>query len=159
MLVISKYLAMDFSPWHPTASPNYCEVSISDINQFCRNPAGRLPLLGLLSICGIVSDSPSDALTGRTWEATLLVLAVAPGHAWTLMMLSSGLAITKLNLCFIGRNHDLISISVSAAHTGVLHYSNPPKPLIHFLLLSFNQFFFLLPAAAKKLPGPICPAN
>lgn len=102
----SKYLAMDFSPWHPTASPDYCGVCISliDINQFCRKPAlpsRQAPAPGLAqhiwycqwqSLC---ESLRGDALTGRNWEAIRNYFPY-PGHcAWTFMMILSGLDIHK----------------------------------------------------------------
>lgn len=62
-LLKSKYLAMYFSLWHPTASPpNYCGVSISlsDANQVCRKPAlpsRQAPTPGLAQQSGIVIDT------------------------------------------------------------------------------------------------------
>lgn len=97
---------MDFSPWHPTASPNYCGVFISliDINQFCRKqalPSRQAPATWLAqhiwycqwqSLCESLGG---DALTGRTWEAIGKYFSWPSSCTWTLMMLSSGLDIHK----------------------------------------------------------------
>lgn len=107
----SKYLVMDFSPWHPTVSPNYCGVFISliDINQFCRKtalPSRQAPAPGLAqhiwycqwrSLCESLGG---DALTGRTWEAIRKYFPWPGSCTCTRMMLPFGFDIHKARSAF-----------------------------------------------------------
>lgn len=123
-LLKSKYLAMYFSSWHPTASPpNYCGVSVSlaDANQVCRKPAlpSRQALTpGLAQQSGIVNDtdplwvfwgwcSPFQNLRSYrrmislTWNLQDIMLR----HLWCFLL---ALASTKLNLLFVQGNQVLL---------------------------------------------------
>lgn len=166
----SKYLAVDFSPLYPTASLNYCGVfiSLTDINQFCRKtalPNRQAPLLDSIWYCQWQSPCESlrdDAFAGRTWEAIGKYfpwpgkLHLGPHGA------PSGLNINKALSAFQRRESPLAFLGLNSllCPSCLPHWSLSllaPFQATSFLLLSFKQLPFLLPAAAEKLHGPICP--
>lgn len=176
-LLKSKYLAMYFSSWHPTASPpNYCGVSISltDANQVCSKPAlpsRQAPTPGLAQQSGIVDDtgplwafwgwcSPFQNLRSyrRMISLTWNLQDVMLGYSWCCLL---ALASAKLNLLFVQGNHVLLfmpSLSPLSIFLTTLEFFIT-QTFPSYQVFSFNLLCFLFPATAEKLSGSVCPAG
>lgn len=132
--------------------------------QHCQ--AGRLHSW---TVSGTVSDSPPVSLSG------VMLLLAELEKLWNILSLAWQIALGP-SWCSFWPQHEQSSICFSEKGVTVCFSRTSQSPLpqlpatlepfitctlpshqFSFLLVSFKQLPFLLPAAAEKLHGPICP--